>query len=120
MACVDRAGNGSYAVAAASYGKPLLFYEMTDRPRGAIRDVAASVGFVGTTGGRGLTGGPLYPGKDYTVTKGMDVYMDNERGASFFFRNSGHASFTEEAQALGLQVPRPAGSITPGPWQSNA
>jgi hypothetical protein len=40
VACVDRIGNGTYDVAAASYGKPLLLYEMTDAMRGEIRDIA--------------------------------------------------------------------------------
>jgi hypothetical protein len=40
---VDRIGNGTYDVAAASYGKPLLLYEMTDAMRGEIRDIAEQV-----------------------------------------------------------------------------
>ena len=102
VACVDRTGEGKYGVAAASYGRPLLLYEMADAKTSAVRDVADSAGFAGITGGRGITGGPLYPGKDYTTSPGMDVYMDNENGASFFFRNDGHGHFTEVAGRLGL------------------
>ena len=103
VACVDRTGGGRYGVAAASYSRPLLLYEMTDAATGTIRDVARAAGFVGVTGGRGITGGPLYPGKDYASTPGMDVYMDNERGPSFFFRNDGHGRFVESARSLGLE-----------------
>ena len=103
VACVDRTGNGTYDVAAASYGKPLLLYQMADATRGEIRDVARSVGFVGTTGGRGLTAGPLYPGKAYEETLGMDVFMANENGASFFFRNDGGGAFSEVAGELGVR-----------------
>ena len=35
VACVDRTGSGEYNVAAASYGRPLLLYEMTDAAAGA-------------------------------------------------------------------------------------
>ena len=110
VACVDRKGDGRYGVAAASYGRPLLLYEMPgDAKTGAMRDVAREAGFVGVTGGRGITGGPLYPGKDYTATPGMDVYMDNERGPSFFFRNDGRGRFDEVAGALGLSDPNENG-----------
>ena len=109
VACVDRAGSGVYEVAAASYGKPLLLYEMADRASGEIRDVASAAGFVGTTGGRGLTAGPLYPGKDYRTRPGMDVFMANENGASFFFRNDGAGAFSEVAADLGVRDERQNG-----------
>ena len=102
VACVDRTGGGRYEVAAASYGRPLLLYQMVDAARGAVQDVAQQAGFVGVTGGRGITGGPLYPGKDYSTTPGMDLYLDNERGPSFFFRNDGAGTFAEVAGSLGL------------------
>jgi len=103
VACVDRLGSGKYGVAAASYGRPLLLFEMTDVASNAVRDVARAAGFTGVTGGRGITGGPLYPGHQYATSKGMDMYMDNERGPSFFFRNDGRGGFTEVARELGLE-----------------
>ena len=102
VACVDRTGGGRYNVAAASYGRPLLLYEMSDARTGSVRDIARDVGFVGVTGGRGLTAGPLYPGKKYVSAPGMDIYMANERGPSFLFRNDGQGSFSEVAASLGL------------------
>ena len=103
VACVDRRGDGKYDIAAASYGRPLLLYEMVDSMRNVVRDVAAESGFRGVTGGRGITGGPIFPGHSYTAgAKGMDVFMDNERGPSFFFRNNGRGGFEEVATELGI------------------
>lgn len=109
VACVDRRGDGVYGVAAASYSRPLLLYELADKASGAVVDVAREAGFVGVTGGRGITGGPLAPGKDYTTSAGMDVFMDNERGPSFFFQNDGHGRFTEVAGKLGISDERSNG-----------
>ena len=63
--------------------------------------------------GRGITGGPLYPGVQYATRKGMDVYMDNENGPSFFFRNDGKGGFTEVARELGLQDANENGATLP-------
>jgi hypothetical protein len=95
VACVDRTGNGTYAVAAASYGRQLHLYESGGGSRIVDQGGPNKVGFEGVTGGRGLTGGPLNPGKDYTDTPGMDVFMNNERGCNFLFRNQGDGTFTE-------------------------
>jgi hypothetical protein len=113
VACVDRQGTGKYDVAAASYGRPLLLFEMSDPSTNTVRDVAQEVGFTGVTGGRGITGGPLYPGVQYATRKGMDVYMDNENGPSFFFRNDGKGGFTEVARELGLQDANENGATLP-------
>lgn len=80
-------------------------YEATGVGSTVVTDVGGpngGAGFKGVTGGRGLTGGPLYPGKDYRTTPGMDIFMDNENGCNFFFKNNGDGTYSEVASQLGI------------------
>ncbi len=93
VVCVDREGRGRYGFFVANYGSPLRLYEFD--PTGFIRDVAASVGVGLVTGGRGVVALPL-------VSERMDMFMVNENGANFLFRNRGDGTFEEVAQAYNV------------------
>ncbi len=75
----------------------MRLYEMDDD--GHLRDVAAEVGVALVTGGRSVVALPL-------VSPHMDIFVGNEGGANFLFRNNGDGTFDEIARTMGLGDPR--------------
>jgi len=94
VACIDRAGTGTYGFFVANYGGPMRLYELTGED-GAIDDVAAEAGLDLTTGGRGVVSLPL-------VSRWMDLFCVNERGPNFLFENQGDGTFQEVAARRGV------------------
>ncbi len=93
VACVDRDGDGMYGFFVANYGGPMRLYELDDD--GRLHDVAPEAGLGLVTGGRSVVALPL-------VTPRMDIFVGNEGGANFLFRNNGDGTFTEMARTLGI------------------
>ncbi len=91
--CTDRDGDGRYGFFVANYGGPLRLYELDFR--GWLRDVAPEAHLNLVTGGRGAVSLPL-------VSERMDIFMANEQGANFLFRNRGDGTFEELAQECGI------------------
>ncbi|HEC23813.1 MAG TPA: CRTAC1 family protein [Chloroflexi bacterium] len=94
VACVDRDGNGRYGFFVASYGGPMGFYELDDG--GLLDDLAERIGVDFVTGGRGVVALPLV--SEYA----MDIFVTNENGANYLFRNRGDGTFEEIGQQVGL------------------
>ncbi|XP_064103801.1 cartilage acidic protein 1-like isoform X2 [Macrobrachium nipponense] len=107
VACVDRTGNGRYAIYLANYAKgrvgPHSLIEMdesrSDVSAGkiALRNVAREVGVEKLTGGRGVTVGPILNDKGYN-----DIFCVNEHGPNFLFKNQGNGRFTDVAANTGV------------------
>ncbi|XP_047496721.1 cartilage acidic protein 1-like isoform X2 [Penaeus chinensis] len=107
VACIDRNGNGKYAVYLANYASgnvgPHSLIEMdenrSDVANGviALRNVANEAGIAKLTGGRGVTVGPILS-KDGR----SDIFCDNEHGANFLFKNNGNGTFTDVAAESGV------------------
>lgn len=107
VACVDRNGNGRYAVYLANYASgnvgPHSLIEMdeskSDVAKGVVvlRNVAREAGVAKLTGGRGVTVGPIL-----SQDGRSDIFCDNERGPNFLFKNNGDGSFTDVAAASGV------------------
>jgi hypothetical protein len=96
VACIDREGTGRYGFVVANYGGPLRLYELDTI--GHLRDMASVAQVNRTTGGRGIITLPL-------VSEYMDIFMANEHGANFLFRNRGNGTFEEIATTSGLSDP---------------
>ena len=97
VACVDRSGGGVYGFFVANYGGPMRLYEMDED--GHLLDRAAEAGVARVTGGRSVVALPL-------VSDHMDIFVGNEGGANFLFRNNGDGTFSEVARTMGLGDPR--------------
>ncbi|NJO40514.1 MAG: CRTAC1 family protein [Cyanobacteria bacterium CRU_2_1] len=96
VAWIDRDGDGRYGCLIANYGGPIRLYELnTD---GMLADVAPEAGLAMTTGGRGIVALPL-------VSERMDIFMANENGANFLFRNQGDGTFVNIAAIAGISDP---------------
>ena len=77
VVCVDRKGNGKYAVYVANYGGPTRFYELNDN---MINDIAPDLNIDKITGGRAVVAGHILSNK-------MDIFAANERGPNFLYLN---------------------------------
>ncbi|KAK7074948.1 Cartilage acidic protein 1 [Halocaridina rubra] len=114
VACVDRTGNGKYAIYLANYARgsvgPHSLIEMdessSDISKGiiALRNVAEDAGVSKLTGGRGVTVGPIVS-KDGL----SDIFCDNEHGPNFLFKNNGDGTFTDIASEAGVADSRQHG-----------
>ncbi|CAL4226318.1 unnamed protein product [Meganyctiphanes norvegica] len=107
VACVDRTGNGRYAIYLANYARgsvgPHSLLEMdesrsdVDNGKIVLRNVAKEAGVDKLTGGRGVTVGPILS-KDGR----SDIFCDNEHGPNFLFKNNGDGTFTDVAAQTGV------------------
>ena len=95
VACLDRMGSGRYGFFVANYGGPMALFELDAHDE--LENVAAAAGVGLSTGGRGLLALPLLP--DSTRP---DIFVGNEGGANFLFRNQGDGTFEEIGQPMGL------------------
>ena len=106
VACLDRAGDGTYGMFAANYGRvgngrpamPMKLYEVSPST-GALEDVAPTLGMDRTTGGRALISGAFVSPDGHS----MDLFANNENGCNFLYRNEGGGNtFTEVAITAGV------------------
>jgi len=93
---VDRMGSGIYGFFVANYGGPLRLYEVDED--GKMRETAKDARINYVTGGRGAISLPILSDK-------MDIFVVNEHGPNFLFRNNGNGTFHEMAGRLGLSDP---------------
>jgi hypothetical protein len=96
VAWVDRYGQGRYGCLVANYGGPICLYELNED--GMLADVSREAGLALVTGGRGIVALPL-------VTERMDIFMANENGANFLFRNQGDGTYVDIAAIAGVSDP---------------
>ncbi|MBI1205995.1 MAG: CRTAC1 family protein [Azospirillum sp.] len=93
VACLDRQGRGRYGFVLAPQGGALKLIEMARR--GRLFDAAEEAGLDLDGQCRSLLALPLVSGR-------MDLFVGNENGANFLFRNRGDGSFDEVAETLGV------------------
>jgi hypothetical protein len=93
VACVDRVGCGLYGFFVANYGGPMRLYELDED--GRLDDVAPEARLALVTGARSVLAMPL-------VTERMDIFVGNEGGANYLFRNNGDGTFREIGRLVGV------------------
>ena len=76
VACVDRKGDGRYAIYVSNYGGPSRLYEVN---KNIITDVAIELGIDRVTGGRAVVSGHILGDRN-------DLFA-NERGPNFLYQN---------------------------------
>ena len=130
-ACVDRHADGKFGIMVANYGGAMKLFEAGSDGRTLI-DVAPEAGVDLTTGGRALVAGPI-------LSSNVDIFANNEgwnggrqlaaregtvntsahrhrrrlgHRANFMFRNNGDGTFSDMAQAVGLDDPNYTGRGT--------
>ncbi|EOD24988.1 hypothetical protein EMIHUDRAFT_74002, partial [Emiliania huxleyi CCMP1516] len=104
-ACVDRHADGKFGIMVANYGGAMKLFEAGSDGRTLI-DVAPEAGVDLTTGGRALVAGPI-------LSSNVDIFANNEGwNANFMFRNNGDGTFSDMAQAVGLDDPNYTGRGT--------
>lgn len=97
VACVDRLGNGRYGFFVANYGGFPCLYELDED--GYLQDVSEEAGLNYLAGGRSVIALPL------VSPAHMDIFMGNEMGMNFLFRNRGDGTFEEMAEYAGISDP---------------
>jgi hypothetical protein len=93
VAVIDRRGVGRYGFFVANYGRPMRLYERG--PAGALADLAPALDLARTAGGRGVLALPVFSAQP-------DLFLVNEHGPNFAFRNRGDGTFDEVADAIRL------------------
>ena len=88
VAWIDRYGTGKYGCLVANYGGAMRLYELN--ADNMIADMAVTAGLAKVTSGRGIVSLPL-------VSERMDIFMANESGSNFLFRNQGDGTFVDIA-----------------------
>ncbi|GAB4556317.1 MAG: CRTAC1 family protein [Anaerolineae bacterium] len=97
VGCIDRLGIGHYGFFVANYGGPMRLYELLDSSLELI-DAAPELGLNFVTGGRAVVPAPI-------MSSRTDLFLNNENGANYLLFNNGDGTFTEMAEALGLDDP---------------
>jgi len=77
VACVDRKGDGRYAIYVSNYGGPSRLYEVK---QDVVKDIAIQLGMDRVTGGRAVVSGHILGNRN-------DLFATNERGANFLYQN---------------------------------
>ena len=85
VACVDRKGDGRYAIYVSNYGGPSRLYEVKQN---IITDVAVQFGMDKVTGGRAVVSGHILGDRN-------DLFAANERGPNFCIKISTVISLIE-------------------------
>ncbi|XP_070181751.1 cartilage acidic protein 1-like isoform X2 [Littorina saxatilis] len=122
VAAVDRKGTGKYSVILATYGQfgqgefglIEMDEERSDVASGRIvlKNVAQEAGIAVSTGGRGITVGPIIGTDGHS-----DIFFDNEGGSrsnppeNKLFVNDGNGRFTDVAASKGLADPSPGRGV---------
>ncbi len=96
VAWIDRYGTGKYGCLVANYGGAMRLYELN--ADNMIADVAVTAGLAKVTSGRGIVSLPL-------VSDRMDIFMANESGSNFLFRNQGDGTFVDIAAIAHISDP---------------
>jgi hypothetical protein len=96
VVALDRFGSGHYGFFVANYGAPMRLYELDED--GILHEVAGEARLDFTTGGRSAVALPL-------LTPRMDLFVGNEGGPNFLFRNAGDGTFDEIAIEMGIADP---------------
>ncbi|MBX3066957.1 MAG: CRTAC1 family protein [Anaerolineae bacterium] len=94
---VDRLGDGRYGFFVANYGGPMRLFELI-RDSLELIDAAPEFDLNRVTGGRAVLPAPL-------ISPRMDIFLNNENGPNFLFRNEGDGTFTECAEDAGIHDP---------------
>lgn len=94
VGAVDRLGTGKYGFFVANYGGPMRLYELIDESFELI-DAASELGLNRVTGGRAVLIAPL-------VSDLTDIFLNNENGPNYLFKNNGDGTFSEIADEVGL------------------
>ena len=77
VACVDRKGDGRYAIYVSNYGGPSRLYEVKQN---IVTDLAIQLGMDRVTGGRAVVSGHILGDRN-------DLFAANERGPNFLYQN---------------------------------
>jgi hypothetical protein len=77
VACVDRKGDGRYAIYVSNYGGPSRLYEVKQN---IVTDIAIQLGMDRVTGGRAVVSGHILGDRN-------DLFAANERGPNFLYQN---------------------------------
>ncbi len=77
VACVDRKGDGRYAIYVSNYGGPSRLYEIKQN---IVTDIANQLGMDRVTGGRAVVSGHILGDRN-------DLFAANERGPNFLYQN---------------------------------
>lgn len=96
VVCVDRFGDGRYGFFVANYGGPMCLYELDED--GRLQDAAPYAYLNKITGGRSALALPL-------ITPRMDIFVGNENGPNFLFRNNGDGTFVDVAEEMRIHDP---------------
>jgi hypothetical protein len=94
---IDRLGNGRYGFFVSNYMGPMRLFELIKDSLELI-DAAPEFEMNRVTGGRAVLCAPL-------VSDRTDIFLNNENGPNFMFRNLGDGTFSECAEELGLSDP---------------
>ncbi|XP_076443149.1 cartilage acidic protein 1-like [Babylonia areolata] len=130
VAAVDRKGTGKYSIILATYAEygqgSFGLIEMDEAAsdvasgRIVLRNVAQEAGIAMSTGGRGITVGPIMGNDGHS-----DIFFDNEGGyrgndpRNALFVNDGNGRFTNMAQELGLSDPSPGRGVALGDFNND-
>ena len=116
VACIDRKGNGKYGVAVATYSSQgtgkFALVEMNDAHKEndvgngkiVLQNVAKAAGIERSTGGRGVTVGPIVSDNGRS-----DIFFDNEGSGwfhneadNYLFKNNGSGIFKDVARSWNI------------------
>jgi hypothetical protein len=98
---IDRLGTGRYGFFVANYMGPMRLFELI-RDSLELIDAAPEFEMNRVTGGRAVLCAPL-------LGKHTDVFLNNENGPNFLFRNTGDGTFAECAEEFGVSDPHEHG-----------
>lgn len=94
---VDRLGDGRYGFFVSNYMGPMRLFEVI-RDSLELIDAAPEFEMNRVTGGRAVLCAPI-------VTDRTDIFLNNENGPNFLFRNNGDGTFSECAEDVGVSDP---------------
>ncbi|CAK0746235.1 Repeat domain-containing protein [Azospirillaceae bacterium] len=100
VACLDRFGRGRYGFAVANNRAPITLYELD--AHGQLSDVSEDAGIDLIAVGSACAALPL-------ISDHMDLFVSNEHGPNFLFRNLGDGTFEDVAERWPLADARQAG-----------
>jgi len=93
--CVDRKGDGRYGLAISNSSGTHLYLELVE---GKIVNIAEVVGLNLNSKGRSILAVPGPTGH-------QNIFIGNEEGPNFYFKNKGDGTFIEVASQVGLSDP---------------
>lgn len=94
--CIDRKGDGQYGFVVSNSNGEHLYLELVDSK---VSEVSDRIGLVGKSKGRSILGVPGPTGH-------TNIFIGNEDGPNFYFKNKGDGTFVEVASELGISDPK--------------